>query len=490
MTRPAPPGPRRVWSLRRAPAGVTALVVGAVAAAVLAETVAGHLDRSPTPCAAWLAERLGEPPVSTAPLLTVLGASALLGLWLLGQAVTPGARRRLATRPVARGVHGELDRSAAVRTLRDAALAVPGVVEARLAVRRRRVTARATTGFGSPKAVRTQVTRTLEAACATLGLRRPPRVTVRLERGPHWRPPASTQPGEPSPTVTASVGPPGAPGGSEPGEPARDGVPGARTGPAGHPRRGLRLANRVLLTLAGAALLACAAWLTLAAGARAELPWSVPGWWPGAVPGQSLLGDAPADGWRRVAAPAAWPVLSVVVPAAVLALALGWLVAQAGPRPRRQVRLPDGRMRLGARTFAAAVADDVEGVPGVRRARVSVHGRGRQVWLRLSVTLAPGARPATVLHAVEHGALRRARASTGFTGLRATVRLRVPPHRASRVAAERSVTVRPRPDAGGGTDEGPSAGVRAAERATDAPAARDVSAPNRATTELTLTKRQ
>ncbi|MCK1796011.1 alkaline shock response membrane anchor protein AmaP [Streptomyces sp. XM4193] len=222
---------------------------------------------------------------------------------------------------------------------------------------------------------------------------------------------------------------------------AREPASAAGRPPTRRPERVLRLTNRLTLVL-GALLLTALAWCALtAAHSAGGPPGSLPSWWPG-VSGSGAL---PGSGWwhtlRQRADPSTgeplWQVLAAAVPALVLVVASVWLYRLAGPRVRRVLAVPGatgGDARLRGAALASAVSADIREVSGVRRARVTVHGRPGRPWLRLRVTLDPGAQPSVVLRELEEQVVVRARTSSGCADLRATVRLRVVAHRPNRVA--------------------------------------------------------
>ncbi|MCD0486155.1 DUF6286 domain-containing protein [Streptacidiphilus sp. ASG 303] len=182
----AGPRPRRPWSARRVPAALVA-AAGAVACGTLLYDVVAV--RTGAAGGAWrreLADGLATLPLSDARVLAGAAAAALLGLWLLVLALTPGLRGRLPLRvPGApEGVRADLERRGAALLLRDAALRVPGVGGARVRVGRRRVRARVDVRFRDPRQVREDVTAALRAERRGLSLARPPRLSVRVRRAP------------------------------------------------------------------------------------------------------------------------------------------------------------------------------------------------------------------------------------------------------------------------------------------------------------------
>ncbi|GFN09202.1 hypothetical protein Smic_77580 [Streptomyces microflavus] len=184
---PGPPGDKdgsgpRIRAQRRVPAAVLAVVGAAACGLVLVDVIAVRFGGSPagwrTTVVDWAA---AHGPADTAVRLAGVGA-ALVGAWLLGCALLPGLRRRLRMAAPASEVRAALDRTAAARILRERALGVPGVVRARVSVRRRRARVRAGVGYGRPEEVRAEVVRVLGASLLELGLHRTPALRVRVRR--------------------------------------------------------------------------------------------------------------------------------------------------------------------------------------------------------------------------------------------------------------------------------------------------------------------
>ncbi|MFD5007505.1 DUF6286 domain-containing protein [Streptomyces mutabilis] len=211
---------RRPWSARRIPAALVSLAVAAGCAVLLTDLLSVHLAgqrpaRWRTGAVGWLATHgPGDGAV-------VAGGAvaAVLGVWLLWLALTPGLRGVLPMAPAAGGARRRavLDRSAVTELLRDAAAAVPGVTDVRVRCGRRRVRLRARLGFGDRHTAHTAVRAATDTVLSGLGLTRPlkPRVTLRTE--PYWRPPGPTPEGQGRTTP--------APGTSETTDAERDHVP-------------------------------------------------------------------------------------------------------------------------------------------------------------------------------------------------------------------------------------------------------------------------
>ncbi|MEU0354440.1 DUF6286 domain-containing protein [Streptomyces cyaneofuscatus] len=196
------PGPR-IRAERRVPAAVLAAVGAMACGLVLADVVAVRCGADPagwrTAVLDWAAT---HGPADSA-VRTGGTVAALAGAWLLGCALLPGLRRRLRMAAPGPGVRAALDREAAARILRERVLGVPGVVRARVTVRRRRAGVRAGVGYGDPAEVRAEAVRVLDASLLELGLTRPPalRVRVRREAGLAPEPEKSVEPVQPVPSA-------------------------------------------------------------------------------------------------------------------------------------------------------------------------------------------------------------------------------------------------------------------------------------------------
>jgi hypothetical protein len=178
----------RPWGARRLPAVIAALVLVLAAGALLFEAVWTLTGNAATAWWTGLTDELAGRPVDDTWILTGAAVAAAVGLWLVVLALTPGLRRQLPLR-VPAGSHGRmravLDRESAALLLRDAAMRVPGVSRARVRVRRRRVKVRAEAGFRDPAEVRNHLTDAVRREQRDrLALARPPRLKVRVRRGP------------------------------------------------------------------------------------------------------------------------------------------------------------------------------------------------------------------------------------------------------------------------------------------------------------------
>ncbi|WP_414720616.1 DUF6286 domain-containing protein [Streptomyces sp.] len=179
----APVRARRFWSSRRVPAALTAAAVFALTGLFLYDIASVRADRRAMRWRTELAEELATRHLDDVWMLTGAAVAAALGLWLIVLAVTPGERRLLPmTRRGAAGVRAALDRRAAELVLRDRAMEVPGIRSARIAVRRRRIKARATSHFRELDEVRRDVTAVLGDTVRQLGLAKPPSLSVRVRQ--------------------------------------------------------------------------------------------------------------------------------------------------------------------------------------------------------------------------------------------------------------------------------------------------------------------
>jgi hypothetical protein len=80
------------------------------------------------------------------------------------------------------------------------------------------------------------------------------------------------------------------------------------------------------------------------------------------------------------------------------------------------------------------VTAEVESLPGVERARVTLVGRRAQPRVHVGLLLAPQARPGDAVRRLHAEAVEHARVSAGLATLPAEVRLRSAKHAAERVS--------------------------------------------------------
>ncbi|MFD9933447.1 DUF6286 domain-containing protein [Streptomyces massasporeus] len=172
----------RFWSARRVPAGIVALLLLGLTGLFLYDIVSVRAGRPGMYWRRELAEQLAERPLDDTWVLVGAGVAAVLGLWLLILAVTPGLRGVLPMRRTHTGVRAGLHRDAAATAVRDRAMEVAGVQAARVRVRRRRADVRAVSHFRELDDVHTELDDVLADAVRGLGLSRPPSLSVRVRR--------------------------------------------------------------------------------------------------------------------------------------------------------------------------------------------------------------------------------------------------------------------------------------------------------------------
>lgn len=172
----------RVWSARRVPAGVVALLLLIIAGAFLYDIAA---VRAHQPAMRWrreLAAQLARRPLDDTWVLVGAGVAAALGLWLIVLAATPGRRALLPMRRPHADVRATLHRKAAALVLRDRAMEIAGVRAVRVRLRRRTADVRAVSHFRELADVRADLDTTLTDAITGLGLTRPPALSLHVER--------------------------------------------------------------------------------------------------------------------------------------------------------------------------------------------------------------------------------------------------------------------------------------------------------------------
>ncbi|MFJ8589740.1 DUF6286 domain-containing protein [Streptomyces sp. NPDC093598] len=172
----------RFWSARRIPAGIVALLLLGLTGLFLYDIVSVRAGRPGMHWRRELARQLAERPLDDIWVLVGAGVAAVLGLWLLTLAATPGLRSVLPMRRSHADVRAGLHRDAAATALRDRAMEVPGVQSSRVRVRRRRADVRAVSHFRELDDVRTDLDAVLGDAVHGLGLSRPPSLRVRVRR--------------------------------------------------------------------------------------------------------------------------------------------------------------------------------------------------------------------------------------------------------------------------------------------------------------------
>ncbi|RCH69821.1 hypothetical protein DT019_08085 [Streptomyces sp. SDr-06] len=172
----------RFWSVCRVPAGLLAAVVLAVSGLLLYDIAAVRAHRHAMRWRVRLADWLAGHPVDDVAVLAGAGAVALIGLWLIALALTPGLRSILPMRRESAAVRAGLDRAAAALVLRDRAMEVAGVQSARVRMGRTRVVVRALSHFRELDDVRADLDAALGAGIRELGLAGPPGLAVHVSR--------------------------------------------------------------------------------------------------------------------------------------------------------------------------------------------------------------------------------------------------------------------------------------------------------------------
>ncbi|MFJ8487465.1 DUF6286 domain-containing Asp23/Gls24 family envelope stress response protein [Streptomyces sp. NPDC094038] len=182
--------PRRRWSQRRVPVAVLTALAAASCGALAFDMLQVHTaHRAAAPWRVGAVDLLsGHGPGD--PAVVAVGApTALLGVWLILLAVTPGRRHQSTVRVPAARVEAAVDRSAVQLLVRHAVADVAGIGAVRVRVRRRRVTVRAGLCFGDRAKTRDAVTSAARAALTACNLRRVPRLRATVVPEPVWRPP-------------------------------------------------------------------------------------------------------------------------------------------------------------------------------------------------------------------------------------------------------------------------------------------------------------
>jgi hypothetical protein len=177
----------RLWSSRRIPAALTALLSAAAVGFLLYDVVAVRAGRNAMRWRRRLAEELATRPLDDVWMIVGAATAMALGLWLFLLAVTPGLRRLLPMGqpsgiPATEDVRAGLDRRAAALVLRDRAMQVSGVQSAHVDVGRRKAKVRAWAHFRDLEEVRSDLDAELGEAVSSLGLARQPTLAVRVGR--------------------------------------------------------------------------------------------------------------------------------------------------------------------------------------------------------------------------------------------------------------------------------------------------------------------
>lgn len=172
--------PRRAWSPRGFTSLLVALGVGGIAGLLLFFGIAARLERTSD----WAYDVLDWVQTHrwTDRWVWVGGTvAAVLGLWLLVLAWTPGRRHLLPLRPVGDDMTAFMTRRSAANLLRHTALLSTGVLDARVRVTRRKAVLRVDYHFRDPDELHDELEAALRARAESLLLVRVPRVDVRLQ---------------------------------------------------------------------------------------------------------------------------------------------------------------------------------------------------------------------------------------------------------------------------------------------------------------------
>ncbi|MER6125707.1 DUF6286 domain-containing protein, partial [Streptomyces sp. NPDC001795] len=141
--------------------------------------------RAHRPAMQWrktLARQFAERPLDDTWVLVGAGVVAVIGLWLLVLATTPGMRGVLTMRPAHTDIRAGLHRVAASTVLRHRAMEVSGVQSVRVRLGRRRADVRVVSHFRELDHVRADLDATLADAVRGLGLHRPHSLSVHVRR--------------------------------------------------------------------------------------------------------------------------------------------------------------------------------------------------------------------------------------------------------------------------------------------------------------------
>ncbi|MFI6940678.1 DUF6286 domain-containing protein [Streptomyces sp. NPDC050418] len=172
----------RLWSVRRIPAGVLALVLAAAAGLLVYDLAAVRAEQTAMAWRRELAAQLGTRPLDDGWVLAGAAAAVLLGLALLLLAAAPGHRAALPMRSGDGEVRAWLDSAAAALVLRDRAMEVAGVQSVRVRVYRAKVDVRAVSHFRELDEVRADLDAALGDGIRSLGLVVGPALSVTVAR--------------------------------------------------------------------------------------------------------------------------------------------------------------------------------------------------------------------------------------------------------------------------------------------------------------------
>ncbi|MFI1279889.1 DUF6286 domain-containing protein [Streptomyces sp. NPDC020858] len=171
---------RRPWSARRIPAALTALIIAVAAGALLFDVIRVRAGQAAAGWRRRLADELATRPLDDPAVQVGAAVIAVLGLWLIILALSPGLRHHLPLETPEAQMRAVLDREAAELKLRDAAMRVPGVSAAKVRFFQHRVKARADVRFRAPVDVKADLQAALQEALDRLALARPPSLNVRV----------------------------------------------------------------------------------------------------------------------------------------------------------------------------------------------------------------------------------------------------------------------------------------------------------------------
>ncbi|WP_369205471.1 hypothetical protein [Streptomyces sp. PU-14G] len=193
-----------------------------------------------------------------------------------------------------------------------------------------------------------------------------------------------------------------------------------------------KAANRTLLLLTGAALLAGGVWLLSTSSWVADrVGRPLPSWWPTVEPGSVLLDRA---GLNELREHGWWTPLVIAGMALLLLALLLWLLALARQGGLRVLPLSHPEVTVRTHALADALTREVRALPAVAGAHVRVRARARELRAHIHIRLEPGARPETVLRQLFDESLAQARSTAAPREVRADVRISVRSHRSQRAA--------------------------------------------------------
>ncbi|MCQ4206918.1 DUF6286 domain-containing protein [Streptomyces longispororuber] len=184
---PGPRTPMRWWSPRRLPMALLALAAATACGALAYDMVLVHLAHRSA--ASWRTEvvsRLGRHGPDDTVVGIGAGTLAALGILMVALAVSPGRRGLLTVVTSTAQVRAAVDRKAVALLVRDAVEDVPGISTATVRAGRRRLMVRAQLAFGERETGRSAVAAAARRALDSCGLRRPPRLRVRVRPDSTW----------------------------------------------------------------------------------------------------------------------------------------------------------------------------------------------------------------------------------------------------------------------------------------------------------------